>query len=295
MDTSGRIATYENQIYFVGGGTGQRALYRADVDGSNPTKVGGLGDDYRIRMFEGNIIAAKGNYNEYGMKQSMAYRIFKTDAMVDSLEEISPDTLDDEQRQTIDYLLDYVDKYDLLWERLFPEASEIMFDNYIRTESEYYMRGLGGGFYRGTLDPDEVEFMTLQDEVMEGTGTNPSAKLVNYDAEWLYVRDEFRLYRVKRDGSEYQLLAENGVEKERPIDVIGGQVFYRGTNGALYMNNDVIAAPSPDSIFGQRMTMEATIVDTEWGIYARPDSDSDRPIMGERININTHTPEMIDE
>ena len=64
VDTSGRIAPYENQIYFVGGGTGQRALYRADVDGSNPTKVGGLGDDYRIRMFEGNIIAAKGNYNE---------------------------------------------------------------------------------------------------------------------------------------------------------------------------------------------------------------------------------------
>lgn len=129
----------------------------------------------------------------------------------------------------------------------------------------------------------------MAEDVAQITSNNPQALLLNYDDEWLYIGDEFSLYRVKREGSEYSLIISQGVESGRAIDVVDNHVFYRGTDGNYYMDGKVIATPAADSPFARRITIEATVIENSAHTFVSPNNDVDIATLGERVNITPTT------
>lgn len=288
------VLTFEENIYFKN----PMGIYRADADGQNVVRVVSIGSEFHLAKFDGLLIAYSYTGGDSTSASVDSVHLYVPNNETERLTEIYGHNYSDERVAEFEQRIYDAERgnVDMLRERLFPEFIETPFNNYIRTDDEYYILGLNGGIYRATLDPDTLEELPLTDEVAQRTSGNPRAMLVNYDAEWLYIRDEFSIYRIKRDGSEYENLVNNGVDTYYTIDVADGHVFYRGLDGNYYKDNSIIAEPAEDSPLARRITLNATVVETDTMTIVRPDKEEDTALLGERVSISTpNRVEVIDD
>lgn len=230
------------------------------------------------------------------MNKDDAFKIFIPDAEASILEERVYSSLNAETQSSIErFIYAYRDSA-ILEERLYGGSIEEPFGPVIRANDAYYfLEFMSHRLYRVPLEEGDKEEVNLNSDAKSALQQDTQVELVNYDEDWLYFTELSRIFRIRKDGSEYQLLIKDGVDVNQPIDIVDDHVFYKGTDGAIYMDETAVAQASPESANFNSETLEATVTENAGRIIVRPDNEAERAILGERVDINPTGVEMLDD
>ena len=223
-------------------------IMRANVDDATVEQVAVLKNAlYNLYSFGDYLVArnygdARGIPEIPEMEFSEAIRVYKVSDGSSPLEEVPFESL---EKASIDYLEQYfylnVDIRQLE-ERLGGGQSETPFSP-IRANDAYYFLEFGSDEMKKIpLNEGGVEQITVSEEV--GSMLNPPGErvqLVNYDTDWLYFTNYSVVFRVRKDGSEYQIVGLYNNNLNGYVDVVDGRVIYENQESALYIDNTLIA------------------------------------------------------
>lgn len=251
------IATVGNDLYFLSPNhlldrfdpasieTYEIGLYRANVDDGSVEKVGtvaksvytlqGIGD-YLVMHHVGDM---PGIANIPEMDPDEAFKIFLPDTNTSVLDELVYSSLDEEEKEGIMRRVYLYQETARLEERLFDEEQDIGFGPVVRADDAYYylstfdtMRFFKADFFNGK--EEEIIFNDDTSQYMQNAGW---AEIVNYDDDWLYIKTYTDLVKIRKDGSEHIVLAENNISQTSLIDIVDGHVYFQGADGFYYFDN----------------------------------------------------------
>ena len=63
------------------------------------------------------------------------------------------------------------------------------------------------------------------------------AEIVNYDSEWLYLKTYTDLVKIKKDGSEHEVIVADNIGITSFVDIVDGHALYKGTDGIYYIDS----------------------------------------------------------
>jgi hypothetical protein len=108
-------------------------------------------------------------------------------------------------------------------------------------DAYYYLDNAHGNtrMYRvPSAEHEDPIRVPLSASVAHGLAAHEPAayKLVNYDADWLYLKGDnnLSLFRIRKDGTEYQESVAGNKDRREFLDIVDGWVFYVGADGILY-------------------------------------------------------------
>lgn len=242
------VEVFDNHIYYlcatnfvdyIEGRSDQyeMALYRADFDGNNVTEVvTGIQGVYELYSCEGFIVIYSPNIDRVEETTwEDAFHVFEPDGNLDALKEAPLSLLSEENLFEIQNASAPQKQVRIMGDRL-GQPTERPYFTGIKANDAYYCFDEQFGkqeLYQISFSEDkEPVKINLTDEVSQGfkNHTLSPDSLVNYDANWLYFADDSSIFRVRKDGSEYERLAENVNVSNTYfyiVDVIDNLMIYR--------------------------------------------------------------------
>lgn len=251
------LAAYDNYLYFLSpnrllSSADQEAiddfelgLYRVDAEKSVIEKVGSVQNRiFTLQNISGYLVLhdvgdMPGLTNATDIAPDDAFKVFVPDPEASQLEEFVYSSLDEEERDTIErFVYLYLESAELE-ERLYNGTLEEGFGPVVRADDAYYFLFTTGGvqLYKAPLLEGGEKEIKLAEDTAQYLLDAGWAEIVNYDSEWLYLKTYTDLVKIKKDGSEHEVIVADNIGITSFVDIVDGHAIYQGTDGIYYFDS----------------------------------------------------------
>jgi hypothetical protein len=224
----------------------EMSLFRADFDGENITQVADTQNGVnQVYLYDSYLILYSSS------PEIDAYRFLKPDAAAETLEEVPASDIGEDRLAMIKRYIRPESEHEQLIKRLDITGEAPDFTAIMANDAYYYLDSPSISryqLYRLSIDKDDKPIeIPLSDSAMNGLRSHGSFRLVNYDAEWLYLKDDDSLFRIRKDGTEYQPSIPLRPSFTGFIDILDDWVIYKDFDtmylGKVTGTGEAIALP----------------------------------------------------